>query len=231
MSKKEEVVEANDSALMKIVQAIAIAPEDARVVVQDYERQLRAAKPRLSDEEIQSQVIKKIISRYAKLAATTGGATALAGVIPGIGTAISVFGGSAADISACIKFQIDMTMCLAIAINKELSNEDAKHLSYLIALYGSLEQAASTGTTKLASKAGVKMLDRYLRGPVLVTIKELFQKVGITFTKTAAGKAIPFGVGVAIGASANYALTRYIGKTAVDILRIHADEAAAAAPA
>lgn len=123
-----------DSALMKVVQAIAISPEDARAVVQQYEDQLFSQQPSISAQQVQELVVKKIIDRYAKMAAATGGATALAGVVPGIGTAVAMVGGSAADVSACIKLQIDMTMCLAMAINKGLSNEDAKHLSFMIAL-------------------------------------------------------------------------------------------------
>jgi EcsC protein family len=214
----------SDSALMKVVQAIAITPEDARVVVSQYEGQLRAAEPSITDAQLQNLVVQKIVRRYARLSATAGGATALAGVVPGVGTAISMVGGSVADISVCIKLQVDMTMCLAVAINKQLNNEDAKHLSYLIALFGSLEQAASKGATRIASEAGVKMINSYLKGPLLTTIKELFKRIGIQFTKKAAIKIIPFGVGVVIGASTNYALTRYVGKNAIEFLRIHLDK-------
>lgn len=216
--------EDNDSSLMKIVQAIAISPEDARMVVKQYENQLRADRPNLSDTQIRDLVLDKIVDRYSKLAATSGGATALAGVIPGIGTAVAMVGGGVADVSACIKFQVDMSMCLAVAMNKSLNNEDAKHLSFLIALYGSLEQAATAGTTRIASKAGVKLLEQHLKGTALAVIKQLFAKVGIVFARSAAAKAIPFGVGVAVGATANYALTRYIGKSAIGFLRIQAGE-------
>jgi hypothetical protein len=47
-----------------------------------------------------------------------------------------------------MKLQIDMTMCLAVAINGKVSNEDAKHMSYIIALYGSLEQTGSSAPPK-----------------------------------------------------------------------------------
>ena len=184
---------ATDSSLMKIVQAIAITPDDARMVVRQYEEQIRAAKPAIGDAEMVNRICQKIVTRYAKLSAISGGATGLAGVVPGVGTAVSLAAGTTLDVSACIKFQVDMTMCLAIAINKQLSNEDAKHLSFLIALFGSLEQAASKATTKIASKAGVNMVNNYLKGPILVIIKELFQKIGIQFTKKATIKVIPFG--------------------------------------
>lgn len=202
------------SSLMKMVEAIAITPQDARVVVQQYEAQARKSLPDATDEKIQKLVTDKIINRYSKLAATSGAATAIPGAIPGIGTAVSMIGGGLVDVSVCMKLQIDMTMCLGIAINGGMSNEDAKHMSYIIALYGSLEQMGSAGATKIASKAGVRMVNQYLAGATLVAIKEFFKKIGITFTQKAAAKAIPFGIGIVIGGSANYALTRYVGSAA-----------------
>ena len=70
------------------------------------------------------------------------------------------------------------------------------------------------------------MVNQYLKGPTLVVIKKLFEKVGITFTQKAAAKAIPFGIGVVIGFSANYALTKYVGKNALDFLKIHNEDLA-----
>ena len=44
--------------------------------------------------------------------------------------------------------------------------------------------------------------------------ERIFKRVGITFTRKAAEKAIPFGVGVIIGFSANKGLTWYVGNRA-----------------
>lgn len=205
------------SSLMKMVEAIAISPQDARVVVEQYETQARKSQPGASSTSIQKTVTDKIINRYSRLAATSGAATAIPGVIPGLGTAVAIVGGGLADITVCMKLQIDMTMCLAVAINKGLSNEDAKHMSFLIALMGSLEQMGTASVTSVASKAGVKMVNKYLSGATLIAIKELFKKIGIVFTQKAAAKAIPFGIGILIGGSANYALTQYVGKAARDL--------------
>lgn len=220
------VKEESSSSLMKMVEAIAISPEDARELVEQYQNQARSASPSAAEQKVQDVVVDKIISRYSKLAATSGAATALPGVIPGIGTAVSAVGGGLADISVCMKLQIDMTMCLAVAINGKLSNEDAKHMSYIIALYGSLEQMGSSSATKIASQAGVRMVKQYLKGPTLQIIKELFAKIGISFTQKAAAKVIPFGIGVIVGGTANYALTNYVGKTARDAFRLNVKEEA-----
>ncbi|MNT95502.1 EcsC protein family protein [compost metagenome] len=68
------------------------------------------------------------------------------------------------------------------------------------------------------------MVKKYLTGPVLQVIKDLFKKIGITFTQKAAAKVIPFGIGVVVGGTANYALTKYVGKTARDTFRLSLKE-------
>lgn len=204
--------------LMKAVEAIAITPEEARSIAERYDIQIRTADPHIEDHQRTNLVVKKIISRYAKMAAASGGATSLSGVIPGVGTVAAMLGGSAIDMTVCMKLQIDMTMCLCMAINKEMTNEDAKHMSFIIALAGSLEQAASTTGTEVATKAASKVVERVLRDATLKTVKELFKMIGITFTKKAFQRALPFGIGAAIGTTANYGLTKFVGKVAKDVL-------------
>lgn len=70
---KSDLNAADGSALMKIVQSIAISPEDAREVVHSYQSQLSIAEPELEKAQVLDAVISKIISRYANLAAASGG--------------------------------------------------------------------------------------------------------------------------------------------------------------
>ena len=204
-----------DSRLLKAVEAIAISPKDARAMVTQYKIIAQKSNPKASEKQLQELVAKKIISRYSKMSATSGGATALAGVIPGIGTAIAMVGGGLTDATIGMKFQVDMSMCIAEAFGWDLTSEDARQLSFLIAAGGSLEKFGVEVGTAFASKAGVNMVRQYLKGATLQALKEMFKRVGITFTRKALEKAIPFGVGVVIGSAANYALTQYVGNTAL----------------
>lgn len=215
------------SRLLKAVETIAIHPGDAKALVAKYLRKSREAHPGASDAEHQERVADEIISRYAKLAATSGGTTALAGVVPGIGTAAAMLGGGLADAAISMKLQVDMTMCLAEAFGWDLDTEDARHIAFLIAAGGTLEKAGTEAATRIASKAGVNMLRQYLKGAALQAVKEFFKRLGIIFTRKALEKAIPFGVGVVIGVSANYALTKYVGKTAKRWFMIDRDEGGA----
>ena len=206
----------DESRLLKAVEAIAISPKDAKHIVAQYRKQCDKKHPGLSEHERQERVAKKIVKRYSKVAALVGGTTALAGVIPGIGTAVALVGGAATDVAVGMKLQVDMCMCLAEAFDYDISSEDAKHLSFLIAAGATIEQAGVEGAVQVGSKAGVKLLKEHLKGATLIAVKEAFKKVGITFTRKSLEKAIPFGVGVALGSSGNYGLSRYVGKQAID---------------
>lgn len=214
MSEEKEEKKDSGSRLLKIVESMAISPAEATKTVQKYLGQSQKKFPEDSEWQHQDRIADKIVYRYAKYAAMVGGASALTGIIPGIGTAIAVSGGAATDASVCMKLQVDMCMCLAQTYNYDLENEAARYLSFLIAGGGTLEKLGKSTGVRIASQAGVRMLRQYLKGAALVATKEIFKKIGITLTRKAIEKALPFGVGVAIGSSANYALTRFVGHEA-----------------
>ena len=216
MAEENKSEKSDDSTLLKAVEAVAISPADAKHVVEQYRKQYDKNYSGLSEREIQEKVADKIIKRYAKISAVVGGTTALAGVVPGLGTAVAITGGATADIVANMKLQVDMCMCLAETFGYDINSEDARHLSFLIAAGATIQQSGVEGAVQIGSKAGVKLLKEYLKGPILVVVKEWFKKVGITFTRKALEKAIPFGVGVVIGGGANYGLVRYVGAQARD---------------
>lgn len=206
--------EEQEGRLLKMVQAAAIKPSDAKAFVEQHQKRAKKKHPGDSEEKARDRVADAIIRRYSKMAMFVGGASALTGVVPGLGTVLAATGGATADAVACMKFQIDMCYCLTENYGYDITSEDAQHLSFLIAAGGTLEKAGVKGGTKLATQAGVRMLRQYLKGATLQAVKEFFKKVGITFTRKAAEKALPFGIGVAIGSGANYGLTRYVGKQA-----------------
>ena len=163
--------------------------------------------------EHQLRVADAIIGRYSRLAAMIGTAAGLPGVVPGLGTAVAIVGGATADSVACMKLQVDMCMCLAAAFGYDITSEDGKHLAFLIAATGTVQRGSSSAV-QVGSRAGVNMLRQYLRGAALQAVKQAFRRVGKTFTRKALEKAIPFGIGAAIGGAANYGLTRYVGHQA-----------------
>ena len=173
-----------------------------------------------SEDEINAYAADKIISNYSYYTAFVGGTTALTGVIPGLGTVLAAFGGATANTALSMKYQIEMTMAIATIYGRDITIEEEKRLCLMIAGLGAISEMTRVGGKEPGKKASVKMMQQYLQDASLRTLRELFKKVGITFTKKAAEKAIPFGVGVIIGFSANKGLTWYVGTKARDFFSV-----------
>ena len=211
-----EIVTDEKPKLLKAVELILAKPKNIKRESLQLMEKFRKSHPSKQENEIRKIASEKIISNYSYYAAFTGGTTALTGVIPGIGTAVAIGGGASADAVACMKFQIEMTMALATVYGHDILIEEEKRLCYIIAGLGAISEAAKEGGKAVGSKAFVKLVQENLKGATLQAVKEIFKKLGITFTRKALEKAIPFGVGVVIGFSANKGITWYVGTKARD---------------
>lgn len=112
-------------------------------------------------------------------------------------------------------------MAIAVIYGHEITIEEEKRLCLIVTGLGTINQTAKEGGKAIGSKAFVKMTQQYLKGATLQAVKEIFKKVGITFTRKAVEKAIPFGVGIVIGFSANKGLTWYVGSKAKDFSKAY----------
>ena len=123
-----------------------------------------------------------------------------------------------------MKYQIEMTMALAVVYGHDIEVEEEKRLCLLVAGLGAINQAAKDGGKTLGKKALVRVTQQHLKGATLVAVKEVFKRLGIVFTRKAVEKAIPFGVGVIVGFTANKSVTAYVGRRAKRFFKVSIDE-------
>lgn len=163
-----------------------------------------------SEDEILALAVKDIVTDFSNKAALSGGATALTGVIPGIGTVIAAFGGTLADSALSMKFEVEMVMHLATLYGYDISTEDTQELCYVLAGLGVVVNAEGKGLARYLEivKATVGKSQSNMASQV-------FKHVSMVLAKKALGKAIPLGIGVVISASANKKLTYSLGKNAI----------------
>ncbi|MDO9066831.1 MAG: hypothetical protein Q7W05_00015, partial [Deltaproteobacteria bacterium] len=98
--------------------------------------------------------------------------------------------------------------------------EEEQRICFIVAGLGAINEAVKEGGKSVGSNAFIKVVQENLKGATLLAVKEIFKKVGVTFSRKALEKAIPFGVGVVIGFAANKGLTWYIGTKARDFFSI-----------
>ena len=206
--------------LLRAVEMVLAKPEtikrETEQLLAKYRRRYKADR---TDDDIKDLVAAKIISNYSYYAAFSGGASALAGVIPGLGTVIATFGGATADTALGMKFQVEMAMALATLYDHNILEEEEKRLCFIVAALGTISKAAKEGAKQVDTKAFISMARQYLKGATLITVKQLFKRVGVTFTRKALEKAAPFGAGVVISFTANKGLTWYVGTKIHDFFK------------
>lgn len=206
--------------LLRAVEMVLAKPEtikrETEQLLAKYRRRYKADR---TDDDIKDLVAAKIISNYSYYAAFSGGASALAGVIPGLGTVIATFGGATADTALGMKFQVEMAMALSTLYDHNILEKEEKRLCFIVAALGTISKAAKEGAKQVGTKAFISMARQYLKGATLITVKQLFRRVGVTFTRKALEKAAPFGAGVVISFTANKGLTWYVGTKIHDFFK------------
>jgi hypothetical protein len=222
MSSKTIEPSGNDKpVLLRAIEIILADPgtvrEAALAVLGEFSK--RYAEDR-NPEDIEDATADKIISNYSYFAAFAGGATALTGVVPGLGTIIASFGGSTADIALTLKFQIEMTMAIATVYGHDITDDEEQRLCFLVAGLGVMSEASKKGAAAASTKAFIEIMRRYLKGTTLQAVRQVFKRIGVTFTRKAAEKAIPFGIGVIISFTVNKGLTWYVGTKAKAFFKI-----------
>ncbi len=220
LPKSEVQPSGGKHVLLRAVELILAKPEtikrETENLLAKYRRRYKTDR---TDDDIKDMVAAKIIANYSYYAAFSGGATALAGVIPGLGTVIATFGGATADTALGMKFQVEMAMALATLNDHNILEEEEKRLCFIVAALGTISKAAKEGAKQVGTKAFISMARQYLKGATLITVKQLFRRVGVTFTRKALEKAAPFGAGVVISFTANKGLTWYVGTKIHDFFK------------
>ena len=198
--------------LLKAIELMLADPgEIRRETLKLKEKYLEKYRDSHTEEKINEMIIRKIISNYSYYSAFVGGATALTGVVPGLGTVMAAFGGATTDMALTMKYQVEMTMAIATICGHDIGLEEEKRLCFIVAGLGTINEAVKKGGKQVGNRAFNELIKKYVQTASAQAVKEVFKKVGITLSRKAAKKAIPFGVGVVIGFSANKVLTYYVG--------------------
>lgn len=200
---------------LKAIELVLADPKQIQSEVFSLIEQHKKRYPNKAYSDIQKLCAQKIVKNYSYYSGFVGGTTGLSAAMPGVGTVAAILGGGTVDVVTSMKFQIEMTMALATIYEHDILIEEEKRLCMLIAGVGAITELGKKATTDVANKAFVKMIEQYLKGAVLQSIKEIFKRIGIEFTKSALKKSLPFGVGAIIGFNANKLMTKYIGNKAI----------------
>lgn len=159
----------------------------------------------------------QIIAEYSTRAAIAGGATALPGLLPGLGSAVALVGGALVDMTLALKHDVEMILCLTHLHGFDIRDERERWLAYVMA--GVRTHAAEHRQNYLVDLMEIQLdaLPKYTPRQLFKLATTVLGKAALQSLSRSYVKALPI-VGIAISASTNKFLTTSVGWACVDAL-------------
>jgi len=235
MAKREADLNEKGAALLKAVERIVDAPAKIRLRVDEVTEKIRASLPDdATAAQIRGSVERDLISHYSNRTAIAGGAAALPGLVPGLGSLAAVLGGGLVDMTFCLKFEVEMVLALASARGYDIEDKRERQLAYLLAAAHTYEASGGRNPLPDLVKTEIDAVWHYTPRQLGKLVAALFVKLAILFAGKSLTRAIPF-IGVVVSSAANKTLTSRVGKSIVKALdgraAAHSKTAAKAEPA
>jgi len=152
-------------------------------------------------------ICKELVRRKARLCGTTGAISALPSSLPGIGTFMTLAGGTAVDITTMVYFLSELTMEIATVYNREPSTEATTKEAFWVLSSCFGVEAATVGISKVAIINGSKKA-------LSVIIDKLLGIIGGWLAKGILLRMIPL-IGSIVNASINMSACKQVGKESV----------------
>jgi hypothetical protein len=187
--------------------ALDKALEMQRPFVQGYLDRLRRKEPKPTP----AQVARQLERRYLAAVVGIGGASGAAATVPGVGTAASVASG-AAEITAFVSASTLYVLALAELYGVPVSDPEVRRALVLSVLVGEAGGALLAGG-EAAEGHWAQLLTRATSRDKLAGINSylgrlLLRRLGARQGALLLGRALPLGIGAAVGAGGNAALAR-----------------------
>ncbi len=222
MAKRAQSGQSGDAgkgkALLSAVERLVEKPEVIRASAEERIAQARASLPRgASEAEVRRAAERRIVADYSNRTAFAGGAAALPALIPGLGSLAALVGGGLADMTFCLKYEVEMALSLAAIRGYDIEDARERQLAYLLIAAHTYE--ASSGKSALADlvKAEWDAVFNYTPRQLGKLIGALFVRLAILFAGKGLTRALPL-VGVIVNSAANKALTRRVGTSVIAAL-------------
>jgi hypothetical protein len=204
--ERRVVVPAGVERMLDVALDKALAVQ--RPAVQAYLDRIRRRHPELSPAD----VVRQLERRYLTAVVGIGGASGAAAAVPGTGTAASLASG-AAEVTAFVSATALYVLALAELHGVPVSDPEVRRALVVSVLVGETGIAALEGGEVIAEKHWAHVLARATpRDKVTVLnnylARRMVRRLGTKQGALLLGRALPLGIGAAIGAGGNAALAR-----------------------
>jgi uncharacterized protein (DUF697 family) len=170
-----------------------------------------------SEDAWRARVGAALVSDFSTRSAISGGAAALPSLVPGVGSLISLVGGSLADMALMLKFEVEMTLSLLHLHGYDITNKRERQLAFLLASVGTYDARSGQNYLLDLARAQGTAIWNYTPRQLSKAVLSVMAKVAVLSLSRSLVRVLPV-VGVVVGASANKVLTRQVGRRCMDEL-------------
>lgn len=200
--------------------ALVLAGVD-RAVTSRWERAVQVAAATSGTREERVAQVKRTFAREMGVVGAAAGAAAAA---PGVGT-IAAFGTASVELGVFTTRAADLILTVA-AIHGHTEAGVEQRRAWILAVLA-FGNTAAPAFTRVAGELGKGLGSRATRSVSTTALLSINRALGRTIVTrygsrrgaVALGRALPFGIGAAIGGSANYGLARVIARQADSFFR------------
>lgn len=166
--------------------------------------------PGESGRERLGAVAARLVSTHARMAAVSGGATALPSIFPGAGTLIAA-AGTLADMTLMLKFEVELALCLTQLYGWDIEDPQERQLAFLLASVETLASQDRGGVVSHMVTTEATAIWNYAPRQVSKSLLSAMGRLAVRSMARGAFRLLPV-VGVAVGATVNQTLTKRVGK-------------------
>ncbi len=170
----------------------------------------KAIAARCSKPEKQLQrTANLVIMHYSNLCALGGGASAIPGIIPGLGLVYSLIGSSAIDAFLALKFELEMSLALAHTAGFDISDPRERKLAFILACAALEDAYDADKNPKLSNVIDIAM-NEYSTRELSKTLIKAIARVLVLINAKKLTRFFPV-IGMGIEASVNKIMSTRLG--------------------
>ncbi len=224
---KDKAHEEKGRKLMDAVERVVDDAESIIATVDRHWRQAREAWPSLEEEALRDEVADRLVEHFAYRSAVSGGVSSLPAMLPGLGTALALTGGTLLDLSLMLKFEVEMALAMSWCYGFDIREAHERRLAFLLASWATADAQGGDGEHKGSSVAEANedmSIWNYAPRQVPKLLVQVASRIALRQVSRGFGRLIPV-VGVAVGSSMNRSLTRRVGARCKEELKARRAEA------
>jgi uncharacterized protein (DUF697 family) len=195
--------------LLTAVERILASNESIRATVTSVQAGIKSKLPELKNPELRDAVATELVRDYSNKAALAGGASALPALIPGWGSLVAAVGGTFAELTLLLKWEVEMALGLSHLYGFDIDEPRERQLAFLMASVGTYDASGKNFFADIARLEGTAIWN-YGPRKVARFVMQALAALAALYIWRGFFKAIPV-IGMVIGGGMNKVLTTRVG--------------------